>query len=474
MATKYIQPSEKEMKDYISCASQLASKYPSEFFHSVTIAQAILEPYWGQSVLAREHNNYFGYKAKENEWSGRTIKYESGEENSDGNKYLQESIFRSYDSAEHSFADHAKMMVRSAWYADYYKVPINAKTAKEQARGLTGTYATDSDYAKKLIEIMDKYDLYQYDKTEESEQMATHLIIAGHGTNPNNGYFDPGATGYVSMGEHRYMRDVLFPLMKKYTPDKVKAVYFSDYNVYSKGNLVSLAKTYGADTVVTEMHFDATSTNSASGGHVIVHKDFKADKVDLAIRDAIKSAVGLAYPVHLGDKGISGRSDLANPNRAANGGINYRLAELGFGTNQKDANYMLNQADAYAKLLCTALFGSIKSEANETPAELPGSHVVVHGEYLWLIAQKYGITVDNLRDWNQLTSNVIYTGQVLKVVKPDGIVEEGKPDPEVTEPSPNQPEDSGKETVAIDLQPGEFLSYDGKVYIVKEKENVYE
>ena len=38
---------------------------------SVTIAQAILESYWGSSRLAREANNYFGIKAQTAQWLGR-------------------------------------------------------------------------------------------------------------------------------------------------------------------------------------------------------------------------------------------------------------------------------------------------------------------------------------------------------------------------------------------------------------------
>lgn len=45
-------------------------------------------------------------------------------------------------------------------------------------------------------------------------------------------------------------------------------------------------------------------------------------------------------------------------------------------------------------------------------------HTVSHGEYLYQIAQKYGVTVKDLQTWNQLTSNFIYTGDQLIVSKP--------------------------------------------------------
>lgn len=187
-----------------------------------------------------------------------------------------------------------------------------------------------------------------------------HLFIAGHGELKNGG-FDTGAIGYINMGEHIYFENILFPKLKKYLGDDV--IFFSEYNVYSYGNLESLVKKYGGkdEVMVTEWHFDATSNDTASGGHVIVHKDFAPDKLDLAYRNAIKNMVGVVYN-HKGERGISGRDDLANANIARDKGINYRLLELGFCTNKKDADVMLNKAESYAYELAKAILGKTPTE----------------------------------------------------------------------------------------------------------------
>ncbi len=179
----------------------------------------------------------------------------------------------------------------------------------------------------------------------------TILLIAGHGSG------DPGATGYISKGEHLYMKENFFPAMKKFLPKEHKVVFFSDYNVYMRGDIVALAKSHGSDTIAVEMHYDALTMDSgASGGHVIVHSDFVPDSIDLAIRDAIKKNVGVRYS-HKGYSGISGRSNLANVNRAANGGVNYRLVELGFCTDKGDVDVLLNKTEQYAKDFVEALLG---------------------------------------------------------------------------------------------------------------------
>lgn len=190
----------------------------------------------------------------------------------------------------------------------------------------------------------------------------THLCIAGHGILAN-GRFDPGATGIITKGEHRYMKEDLFPAIKRHLPKGHNIVFFDSYSVVSRGNLAALVKQYNADQV-TEFHYDAAGS-TARGGHVIIHSAYSPDKTDLALRDVIKSMVGVRYS-HKGYSGISGRSNLGNVNRARNAGITYRLIELGFGTNRTDADIMVNQVDEYAKAIVKAITG--KQPSTSTPS----------------------------------------------------------------------------------------------------------
>lgn len=194
----------------------------------------------------------------------------------------------------------------------------------------------------------------------------TFLLIAGHGEN-KNGSFDPGATGIIKKGEHKYFEENFFPAVKKHLPKNSDVVLFSQYNVYDYKNLVTLADKYGKNTVVIEMHYDAGSS-SASGGHVIVHSAYAPDKYDLAIRDVIKKHIGIRYE-HKGQKGISGRDNLGNCNRAKSAGLNYRLVELGFGTNAKDAKIMVDNVDDIAKDFVRALLGEVLNSVPTVPVK---------------------------------------------------------------------------------------------------------
>lgn len=181
--------------------------------------------------------------------------------------------------------------------------------------------------------------------------MARHLIIAGHGE-LKSGNFDAGATGYITKGEHLYVEEDLFPAMRKYAENsKDTFIFHSAYKVLDRGNLAELVKQHKADTA-TEIHYDAFN-ESATGGHVIVHADFAPDELDLRLRDVIGEMVGLRFN-HRGHAGISGRTNLGMVNTAKRNGLNFRLLELGFGTNKREADILVNQVDEYARRLVEA------------------------------------------------------------------------------------------------------------------------
>jgi flagellum-specific peptidoglycan hydrolase FlgJ len=127
---------------------------------SVTIAQAILESYWGSSRLARDANNYFGIKAQTRGGSAGSIWFDVWEVIG-GRNVMQSQAFRAYDTIAESFVDHGRFFMENARYATAMAVKSDAQQfAREVNRA---GYATDPAYASKLIGLMDRYDLYRYD-----------------------------------------------------------------------------------------------------------------------------------------------------------------------------------------------------------------------------------------------------------------------------------------------------------------------
>lgn len=173
------------------------------------------------------------------------------------------------------------------------------------------------------------------------------LLIAGHGLRPN-GSFDPGATGLITKGEHRYFTENLFPAMKKYAPKDW--TFHTSYNVFARGNLVTLASGYD---LVLEFHFDAAGS-SARGGHIILNPNAKITDELKAVRDVIDEMVGAIRTMN-GERGFHGRTNLANPNRANSAKLHYGLLEIGFGTSPIDSKVLLERTDEYARKFVEAL-----------------------------------------------------------------------------------------------------------------------
>lgn len=125
---------------------------------SVTVAQAILESYWGKSLLAKEANNLFGIKAHGG-WTGKVYVINTAEYRK-GKKVVEQAAFRKYPSRKDSIFDHGRFLLRPIYSAAQ---PYKADPVKfAQAIHKCG-YATDPFYAVKLKQVMDRYDLYRWD-----------------------------------------------------------------------------------------------------------------------------------------------------------------------------------------------------------------------------------------------------------------------------------------------------------------------
>ena len=131
---------------------------------SVTIAQAILESNWGKSSLAREACNLFGIKASK-DWAGEVYKKQTKEQKPTGEVYTITADFRKYKTYLESIKDHDEFFVSTPWRVQNYKKVLEAKNYKTQALALRECgYATDLNYGTKLIQLIERLGLQQYDK----------------------------------------------------------------------------------------------------------------------------------------------------------------------------------------------------------------------------------------------------------------------------------------------------------------------
>ena len=132
---------------------------------SIKLAQGIVESSSGQSPLAQGANNHFGIKCGSN-WTGKTYKKKDDEKDEKGN--IIESCFRKYAEPEESFYDHSEFLRDPRKYYRYgFLFGLDKRDYRGWAKGLESSgYATEKGYGDKLIGIIERYKLYQYDDPE--------------------------------------------------------------------------------------------------------------------------------------------------------------------------------------------------------------------------------------------------------------------------------------------------------------------
>ncbi|MES9745180.1 3D domain-containing protein, partial [Priestia megaterium] len=73
------------------------------------------------------------------------------------------------------------------------------------------------------------------------------------------------------------------------------------------------------------------------------------------------------------------------------------------------------------------------------------THKVQQGNTLWSISQQYGVTVDQIKEWNGLKSDLIYPGEQLKIQSPNGQAQQSSPSVAQAAPEAQAPAEQTQE-----------------------------
>lgn len=139
---------------------------------SLTMAQALLESKYGNSGLTTTANNLFGMKGN---YKGKSVTLPTTEYEEGMRKTIL-AVFRKYPSWAESIADHSQLIVS----AKRYEKVIGAQDYKEACRAIQDAgYATDPDYATKLIFVIEKYNLYNFDNPQDIGTKRIKILLNG-------------------------------------------------------------------------------------------------------------------------------------------------------------------------------------------------------------------------------------------------------------------------------------------------------
>jgi len=146
---------------------------------SITLAQGILESASGRGQLTQKTNNHFGIKCHSG-WKGD---YDFHDDDAKG------ECFRKYNHPMFSFRDHSIFLASRSRYRFLFN--YRRDDYKKWAYGLKKAgYATDKKYPQKLLALIAKYNLEQYDaqvvnggldtvRKTKNYEVFTHVVEKG-------------------------------------------------------------------------------------------------------------------------------------------------------------------------------------------------------------------------------------------------------------------------------------------------------
>ena len=226
--------------------------------------------------------------------------------------------------------------------------------------------------------------------------MAKLFVICGHGAG------DPGADGGGYTEAERVR--VLGARIKALGGSEVE-LGDTSRNWYRDGGISRLE----TSAPVVELHMDASGVPGARGAHVIIKKGFEPDGYDNALADRLSAMMpGRAEK-------IVHHSELANVNRAARRGINYRLAENGFIDSPTDLAYFNAHVDDIARVYLE-VFGIAAASAPAPSTQAQPAPQETTGDF----GGTYRCTVEtlNVRDEPGLSGSVVaryHEGQTVEL-----------------------------------------------------------
>jgi len=343
---------------------------------AITLAQGILESESGNSSLVKKSNNHFGIKCKNN-WTAETVSHDDD---------AVGECFRTYKTSEDSYRDHSNFLRAGKHYAFLFN--LNPTDYKGWAYGLKRAgYATNPQYPNILIKNIEKYNLQQYS--------------------------DSGAADVPKFEFDKYTDDPIVLEKDEVENDQPKAV---DINVSDNTETSSVASAIffinGSKCINAKK---GTSLLAIATLHKVNLK--KLLDINELEEDGLLEEDQLIF---LQKKSKNGERDFLIVGKqttlydvAQQNGIQLESL-LGFNQFEEDGNvkpgtklYLkpISQSDQ-AKL--------IRDNAVASKLVL---YEVKPKEGLYTVAKKNGVTVQQIKEWNNLTSDDLKIGQQLIVSK---------------------------------------------------------
>ncbi len=387
---------------------------------SIKLAQAILESSCGKSDLACKANNHFGIKCG-NEWKGKSYKKED-DDYEDGK--LIKSCFREFNSVWDSYLAHSDFLTdpnKSHRYGFLFR--LEATDYKGWAKGLSKAgYATDPQYADRLIDIIEKNKLHMFDvplpDAYVSNEKQKHKREKSHSR--------------VKFSNPRYHNDVKYDIAKAGdTPESIaqrndvtpKQVvrYNDDINDESQeliaGSRVYLQPKRNQNNGKQKMHLLKPGEDL-----VMVSQQYGIRLDALVERNGLEPNEVPAPNQKIVLKGKS-KNKIRTVNPYAPPSIpreenddKEEMASVSSAKNEVVVKPKETRPDTSKKSTTSLASAPVVNKPASTPPTQPKtetSHIVAKGDTLYSVSRIYGVPVADLKKMNSLSLDTIFIGQKL-------------------------------------------------------------
>lgn len=351
---------------------------------SITLGQGVLESASGNSKLAKNCNNHFGIKCRST-WTGAFCLADDD---------AKDECFRGYPSVYESYRDHSLFLKNSKRYFPLFE--LSATDYKGWATGLREAgYATNPSYATILIGVIEKYHLGLFDSVVVMGD--DYVIPSEAGGNTNN---NPNAGNSAMAGVSEVNGIQAIIAKPGETPEALAARYnlgiwqIYKYNDIEKGQMLNP----GEIIYLKPKRRRSTETN-----HLVKPGESMREisqQYGVKVKHLYKlNRLELGEEVQPGEV-LNLRSKRSNP-----------PITLIPGSDTASRMQTAKPVD-YRKFMSNDV-SPVTGQPQDT------YHFVKSGETLYSISKTFGVTVEQIRVWNSLSTNQINVGQRLKVRSPN-------------------------------------------------------
>lgn len=408
-------------------------------YASLMIAQAALESGWGGSYLSTAAYNLFGVK-----WNGSGAYINlSTQEYYGGAYHTVMARFQRYSSYTESLNAYADLICSHFPRSTKAQASSYAVAAQNLRNGVYGTYATDPSYASKLISVIERYNLTQYDT-------GTVMKPVSNNTNSNNNNSNNNSNASVATnGTYTAVAgDSLWGIAQKFgmTLDELKKANGLTSNNLYVGQTLKVRKSVQQNTNnETNQNQNSNVNNNDRPQQTVTSAETYtvksgdslwgiATKHGCSVND-LKSWNHLSSNlIHVGQKLVIGQKKstvqqqqekkepqqtTSNETYTVKSGdslwkiaTNHNMSVSQLKNLNKLSNDMIFVGQ---KLVVSEKKQSAPSQNQNKPSQSQVTYTVKSGDSVWKIAHECGMSMNELVSLNGIKNNLIFPGQVLKV-----------------------------------------------------------